>query len=711
MGMAMDEIAKLLLVEERARAVHAAIGSRRMLLVIDDVWEASEGLTFKIGGPNCAYLVTTRLPRIALDFAGEGARHVEELDQEDGLQLLSLFVNDVVDSHPAQARALVRQVGGLPLALVLMGRYLQKKAYGGRKPRLQRAMEQLQKIEERMRLAQVPTPLDQQPSLSASTPLSLHAVIAISDESLSDESQRALRAMSVFPPKPNTFSEEAALLVSRSSIETLDRLVDCGLLEIRSSNRFTLHQTISEYASLERKDEAPQGRFVDFYVRFVEDHKDDFASLEPELRNIFTALTAAHEVGMLVELVRGVNSLFLFIENKGLFDAAEIHLQRAMQAARDIGDDGGLITTLVHLGKVGHLCGDYESAEAYYEEARALARKLEDEDRLGAVLQGLGVVAFSCGKYEEAEKWLQEGLSLAEQRRNINLINALQTNLGVLLFNQGDYDEAERQFHESLGTARALGDRETTSRVLINLGVVAARRWKYKEAEACFQESLELARGVGRRDTMSFLLTNLGTLANDQGQLDKAESYFQEGLELAWEVNDRARVSHLFANLGALANARKDYAQAQTYLEEGLALARKIGHRENTCLLLTNLGVLSRDTNNYERSEALFQEALALAQEMGHRRYVAAILINWGDLHLLRGVVEGAAQAFQQALEVADEIEQQEMVASALFGQARVAALNGDHQTSRRLGQESTRRFGEIDHPRLVDVQAWLNEQ
>lgn len=711
LGVPMGEIAKLLVLEERARAIHAAIGTRRMLLVIDDVWEASEGLAFKIGGPNCGYLLTTRLPRIAIDFAGEGARVVQELDLKDGMRLLSGFTPGVVDSAPEEARALVREVGGLPLALVLMGKYLQKEAHVGQVQRLRRAMNRLKQREAWMQLTQSTSPIDQQPSLPVDMPLSLHTVIAISDESLDGRSKQALRALSVFPPKPNSFGEEAALYVSQAPVETLDHLVDCGLIESRPPDRFTLHQTIAEYARAELDDDHPRREFVGFFVRYVESNQLDFEALDPETRNIFTALSIAEDLGMRVELVNCAIDIFPFIESKGLFDLAEEHLVRAAQAARDLRDEDGLLASLIHLGSLSHRCGNYEQAEKYYLEGKDLGQRLGDESKLGEIFKGLGVVDFSRGRYEEAEGWYREGLSLAKSTRNTALQGALLANLGVLLVSLGEFDKADGHFQEALISARALGDNEMVSRLLINLGVMAGRRLEYSNAEEFFQESLELAHGAGRQDTMSFILTNLGTLANDQGHLEMAESYFQEGLTLAREVNDRARESHILANLGALANARQDFLQARACLMEGLALARKIGHRENMCLLLTNLAVLSKDEGEFKQSEAYFQEALTLAKEMGHRRYVAAVLSNWGELHLLQEAWDEAEDAFQRAQDITEEIHLWELAALSLFGLARVKAAMGEKDEARRRGKESLLTYQKIKHPKAAQVEEWLKEQ
>lgn len=710
LGIPMEEIAKNLLLEERAKLIHAAIGTRRMLLVIDDVWEASEGMDFKIGGPNCVYLLTTRLPKVAIDFAGEGARALQELDVEEGLRLLSRFTPKVVQEVPQEAQALVEEVGCLPLAIVLMGKYLQREAHVGQAQRLRRAMERLKQNETRMQLTQPMSPLDHQPSLPANTPLSLKTVIAISDESLDEACRRTLRALSVFPPKPNTFSEEAALYVSQAPVEILDHLVDCGLIEARPPDRFTLHQTISEYARMVQDTKNPRQRFVTFYVQQVIDHPVDYDVLDPEARNIFTALDAAEDLGMSAELVSCAVNIYPFIESKGLFEQAEGHLEKAAHVARRLKDEVSLLSISLHLGNVSHRCGNYEQAEKYYREGGDLSRKLEEVSKSGEIFKGLGVVAYSRGMYQDAEKWFRQGLDLARSVRDTALEGALLTNLGVLLNSLGKGKEAEDHFQDALRSARALGNRETISRLLMNLGVMAGRRWDYSQAEAFFQESLELARSANRQDTMSFILTNLGALANDRGDQLLAEKYFQEGLLLAREVHDRARVSHLLANLGALACARQDYSRAYGHLEEGLAMARKIGHRENICLLLTNLAVLFKDQGDFARAEAHFQEAHTLAREMGHRRYLAAVLNNWGELHFIQGRWEEARSAFQEAWQIAEEIHLQELGAVSLFGLARAAASDGEILEAKIRGKESLQILNKIGHRRAGEVTLWVKK-
>jgi transcriptional regulator with XRE-family HTH domain len=76
-------------------AVRGAIGTRRMLLVIDDAWKMEDALPFQIGGPECATLITTRFPTLATALGGE-ILLLHELTSDQSLDLLSALAPQVV---------------------------------------------------------------------------------------------------------------------------------------------------------------------------------------------------------------------------------------------------------------------------------------------------------------------------------------------------------------------------------------------------------------------------------------------------------------------------------------------------------------------------------------------------------------------------------------------------------------------------------------
>lgn len=717
LGLSPEELSKLPDLDTRARAIHAAIGLRRMLLVIDDAWNNADALTFNLGGPNCATLLTTRLPKVALDFAGDHAHLLPELSDEDGLTLLAEFAPHVIPAEPDAARALVHAAGGLPLALTLMGRHLRQERTGPPR-RLRAALERLQTTETRLRLTQPASPLDHQPSISARgdtppLPLSLLTVIAISTETLDEATRRAFYALSLFPPKPNTFAEESAravcTAVTPDPLLSLDNLADVGLIEYVPPDRYTLHPILTEFAGLELAEHpSTHATVTEHLVRHFLFKLPPASEIELDAENILAALRHAHARHLHDELIRGANAFCPFLEARGLYALAEQHLARAEAAARAHPNPEQLLPTLNNLGRVAQRRGDYTRAESCYREALPLSQTGTGTPLRSAILQGLGLVALSRGDYAQAGDYLQESLAVAREAGDPVVSSAVLSNLGALYFNQGEYEQAGRSFEEGLLLARDANLQQQMNALLTNLGVLHARRGDLVQAKAFFEEALALARQMGQRSHTSYLLTNLGTLASERGEHPAAVAYFQEGLKLAREMGQRDRIGHLLANLGALAAEEQDFARAQTYLDESLALSREIGHRQNIILALTNLSELQ--ARRGEEVLPWLDEAMALARETGQVGYISALWLEYGRYYQDRGLYPDAEQAYQEGLALARKMGARASVGRALFGLARLAAAQGEKLQAFQLAQESLETYQKIGHYREKTVRDWLVE-
>ncbi|GCE03491.1 helix-turn-helix domain-containing protein [Dictyobacter aurantiacus] len=282
--------------EAWARTLQARIGSRAMLLIIDDAWTAEDALALQIGGAHCAHLLLTRLPQVALAFVQENMLVVPEISEDEGLELFARYVPRLVARDEECARTLVRAVGSLPLALTLMGKYLALQDLTGQPRRVRAALTRLHEAQNRLHLSMPITVQERPPHLPPGIPISLHATIAVSNQCLSTQAQAMLRRLALFAPKPNSFSEEAALVVGGEPAEILDELWDAGLLESCNEERYTLHQTIVDYARTDQpQDIAALRRLVQHMFSFLEDHVHDRELLEIETINILTALeSAAH---------------------------------------------------------------------------------------------------------------------------------------------------------------------------------------------------------------------------------------------------------------------------------------------------------------------------------------------------------------------------------------------------------------------------------
>ena len=730
-------------------ALRKAIGERRILLLLDDAWQGEALEALQVAGPHCAYLVTTRFTSIATQVATDQAIQVSELEDVDGVHLLAHFAPQIVQHERETALTLVRTVGGLPLALTLIGKYLGRQAYKGHPRRLKTAIAQLHNAEQRLRLFAPQTSLEHSSRLSASGTISLQSVLAISDQQLSHQARQVLYTLSVLPSKPSSFAAETAHIVAGASSALLDRLCDVGLLEHCGIARYMLHPVIADYAQAQRSGSEAAAQLIKYVLHLLETHVTDPVALEQESATIITALEWAKELGWQAELIRGVCLFTPFLSLYGWYSLAEqLLLQTCAVATR--GDDlHDLAQVLGYQGTIAYQQGNYKQAEAYCQEGLLLARELADQKHISRLLTELGTIAHEQGDYTQAEAYCQEGLLLARELADQKQTCLLLKLSGVVAKKRGDYRLAEAYFQEGLTLAGVLEDRDLMSLLLLALGGIAHERGEERQAETFYQQALREARALRHRERISVLLSNLGVVADTRGDYAQAEVYLHEGLALVREVGHRERISLLLLNLGVVTERQGRDQQAETYYQEGLAIARELGHRERISLLLLNLGEVNTQQGNFSQAETYYQEGLALARELEHRerisdlqlhrgtlatrkkqldlaaeylsegleiaralehpQLICRLLIAWGDLRIEQQQPEAAKQDFQQMLARVPS-DHPTLVAFAQYGLARVAAAQNQFAEAKRQADESLQIFEARGHRQKSIVSDFLNQ-
>lgn len=742
LGIPPKELPQPADVESWARVVHTAIGTRRMLLVVDDAWTARTALVFRLGGPGCATVLTTRVPEVALSFTPQ-IQPLSELPDLDGLTLLDSLAPEALRDEPAAARELVRLTGGLPLAIILLGRHLRLQTLLGRRGRLGAALNRLRAAEERLQLAEEQAPLDRHPSLPLEVPLSLRAAIGLSVEHLGAAGADVLACLSVFMPKPNTFSEPAAVAVTAASADAIGALVEAGLVEPVAIDRLSVHQTVHDFASAQRAPGPEEDRMVDFFVAMLgADGTDD-----EDLGNILAALDLAHARGRTEQLLRGVHGAFPLLDRLGLYQVAEIQLTWALAAAEALADRAAEARTRLRLGTVLMQRGEFEPAG---EHLRAGVRGAHEcgsrEDEVDGLLR-LGWLVGMQGEPAAAESLFTQALELARdgalRRQRSEALNGM----GWLASRRGKYRLAREHGNASLAAARELGDDGLIADVLQVLGWVVAAEGDYQGAEAYFQECLMLSRPASRHSRTIDALQGLGWIAAMRGRFAEAKPTLEEALSLAEKIDHHERVS-LLLSMGWVLRELGQPEAAQAMLLDGVALARRTGRKEKLGWLLHDLAVLQVDSDGGESTEAYLREAFDLARQadihdltvsvlgtsgrlmMHQRRYaearsflgqalelerdqdnneVRAILLHsLAQVELADGDADAAAQHFSDSVQRALAAGSAEQAAISRYGAAQAAAAAGDVATARRLGTESAGELAALTSTKESEVTAWL---
>ena len=681
-----------------ATSIHAAIGQRRMVLIIDDAWEITQALVFQVGGPNCAHLLTTRFPEIARRFTAEGTIVVRELDDTDGRRLLLRLAPEVVQAEPEEAQALVAAVGGLPLALTLLGNYLRAQAHSGQPRRVRTALHRLRSADERLHLHESQPLIGGHPGLSAGTPLSLQVVIGMSDQQVSKQARAALRALAVFPPKPNTFAEEAAVTVSALPVETLDELTDAGLLESSGPERYTLHQTIADYARTHLTDERVTGRLVDYFVTYVEAHAADSLALDSESANIVAALEAAFERGMLPALVKGVHAFVPLLITRGLYTVAEAQLQRSLQSAQALKDDASQATAWRHLGKIAEQRGNYLQAQAHWQNSLILARESAHRNIEAQALRELGGLAWEQGQLHQAHLLLAEALDILRQLGDQRGVADTLKRLGKLVAEQGEPERGRLLYEEALAFYSDLKDQRGIAVMQNDLGVLAREQGQPEQARVLYEEALTILRRLGDQRSAAIVLGNLGNLARHQGQPEQAQQLLEEALTLHRQMENRRSLAFSLLNLGGLAAGQGQFKQAQRLLDEALVIFRGLGEGRQSALTLLDLGTLARKQGQIEQAHRLLDEALVIFQGLREGRQSALTLRELGTLARQQGQPERALQLYTEALTSLLQLDDQREAAITRQELGALAREQGQLEEAQQLLTESlatTRQIGD----------------
>lgn len=242
----------LLLSRDVAEASHRLAGllrERRMLLIVDDVWDAGHLTPFVVGGGRCATLVTTRITQVADQVAPtpDDIYRLDVLTEDESLKLLDMLAPKVVASHQAECRQLVRELEGLPLALQVAGRILRLEHDRGWS--VAELLSELRESAATLLASQAPADTT---AMNDGINPTVTALLNKSTDCLDAMTRRRFASLAPFAPKPALFELEDIVAVWRTdesdARRTIDILVDRGLLESLGDGDFQIHQILVQHA-------------------------------------------------------------------------------------------------------------------------------------------------------------------------------------------------------------------------------------------------------------------------------------------------------------------------------------------------------------------------------------------------------------------------------------------------------------------------------
>jgi tetratricopeptide (TPR) repeat protein/transcriptional regulator with XRE-family HTH domain len=196
------------------------------------------------------------------------------------------------------------------------------------------------------------------------------------------------------------------------------------------------------------------------------------------------------------------------------------------------------------LGMLARNQGDFEQAEGFHQQALAIREKMlgPDDPATAESLNNLGVLYRNQGKYDQAEPLLQRALRIREQMLGLEHPYTLMTltNLGKLYLEQRKYDQADQLLQQALTTSERVLKPEHTliAQSLDLLARLSFEQGNHETAEAFWKQSLAiLEKTLGpEHPATAERLDELAELYYAQGRNAEAQSLCQRALSIGEKI-------------------------------------------------------------------------------------------------------------------------------------------------------------------------------
>jgi len=464
----------------------------------------------------------------------------------------------------------------------------------------------------------------------------LAATIVWSYDLLTPEEQRTFRALSVFAGGWN-LAAATAVTEERGypdrGPETVASLVESSLVRRvtleTDESRWSMLESLREFGRI-RLENANEGesvreRYAAWCLQFVTtvtgelntaDQLSALDRLEREHDNARAVLHWSEETGQTERQLTLASALATYWQLRGHLSEGRRWLETALATADK--DASARLPAMVDAGILAQVQGDNDAAARWFERALPAARMVGDRGIEAALLNNLGAVALWRGQIDEAERLFSQGLAVAEvigdRRRRADAL----ANLGAVAHYRGDISVALARYMDCLALWREMNDATGVADMLLNVVQLLAPLEQHRtRAKAAGAAALQRYRELGNPQGAALTLSSLGVIASQEGDLECAAKLHAESLALFREIEDGPGEIRALGSLGLVALDQEDLAAAARRLECALRSVSERGDQEPAAYWLEGVAALRLAQGGEHRAARLYGAADALWERVG----------------------------------------------------------------------------------------------
>ena len=200
------------------------------------------------------------------------------------------------------------------------------------------------------------------------------------------------------------------------------------------------------------------------------------------------------------------------------FDRGKFLHRESLEIYRRLGDDRGLVVSLIALANQHVAADDHDRARGFLEQSLAVWDRLGDNAGYARSLSNLAFVARNQRRFDESRSLYRRAAQLFDAAGDRRSRAWTVDHEGEVAREQADLAAAEALYGEALAVFRELGDGWGVGSSLADLGAVARSRGDLEAAHRLYQEALASFAEVDHWRGIARLLESLAALSAEEGR-------------------------------------------------------------------------------------------------------------------------------------------------------------------------------------------------
>ncbi|MBB6144081.1 CHAT domain-containing protein/tetratricopeptide (TPR) repeat protein [Silvibacterium bohemicum] len=246
-------------------------------------------------------------------------------------------------------------------------------------------------------------------------------------------------------------------------------------------------------------------------------------------------------------------------------------LTAALEEARSIHDERGLVASLEELGNIHLSRGDLQEALDAYRQAIQSPEIEKNPTTHAHVLNGLGNIYTELGEYAWAQAAFDQSVALWRQIKDpMGEAYALDGE-AFLAYSQADYPQSFKMHLAALDLLTGTDLERERASILEELGESYEAAGQKSNAVEALSKALALAQKLNLRSIEAACLRSLGEIALAAGDTDAAQKQFEQSDKLDATTLDKREQAHLMADRARLERMLGHLEQARTDIESAVS--------------------------------------------------------------------------------------------------------------------------------------------